>query len=187
LICSKRAIRRSVDRSRNRGLDIPIQGQCNTNHDEDYGTHSRARRFGLQTRWLIALEMRIVSREKRTRQSTCLTDDCIRDAPSFNLEKVYKTVDRPGYLAMNKWITANQGNISVDTCGEGVGLSCWIFSFIGQGHLELDPPIYNFFGKPVVFRFIHRVYLFVRFINETRRVYETQYAMPTGPIGEHIS
>src|SRR5438128_10347219 len=91
-------------------------------------------------------------------------------APSFNLQKVHKAVDRIGYLPMNEWITTNPCNVSTDTCGECVELSCWIFSFIVQGHLERDPPIYNFFSKPILFRFLHRIHC-SRFVNETRRVY----------------
>jgi hypothetical protein len=57
--------------------------------------------IGSQTRWFVSLEVWIVSGEQETLQSTCLIDDCVRDLPSFTLQKFHKTVDRRGYFAMN--------------------------------------------------------------------------------------
>jgi hypothetical protein len=111
--------------------------------------------FQLQTRRFVALEVRIVSREEETLQSTCLVDDRIRDLSSFNLQKIDKTVDSFGYFAMNQWIMADDGNISSDTCGKCGELCCWIFSFVRKSHLERNPSIHDVFGKCVLFRSRH--------------------------------
>src|SRR5881296_3661796 len=50
-------------------------------------------------------------------------------APSFNLQKVHKAVDRTGYLPMNEWITTNPCNVSADTCANALNSPLDIFFY----------------------------------------------------------
>jgi len=107
----------------------------------------------LQTRRLVALEVRIVPREKETFQSTGLINHRIWHTTAFNFQKINKTVDRASYFAMNQGITTHYANIFSNACGESRELPCRIFPLIGEGRLKRDPSIDNFFGALAFFRF----------------------------------
>jgi hypothetical protein len=45
-------------------------------------------------------------------------NDRIRDAATFNSQKINKTIDRHGHIAMNHRSTVDGANVLPDTCGE---------------------------------------------------------------------
>src|SRR5262249_15738041 len=87
--------------------------------------------------------------------SARLINHRIRDATACSFQKIDKTVDSDGHFTMNQRITTRHANIFSNACGESNELQCRIFPLIGEGRLEPDPSMDNFFGTLLFFPIEH--------------------------------
>src|SRR5439155_8626509 len=91
-------------------------------------------------------------------------------APSFNLQKVHKAVDRTGYLPMNEWITTNPCNVSADTCANALNSPAGYFLLLyraiwNETHRSTTSSASRSFSDFCI------AFIVLVSSNETRRVY----------------